>query len=223
MERHIWEQARCFSPKENTKSHSHTILKSQPWAEGPEERGEIILFSSYVYFVGLLYYRLLLFLQEKQGLPRKLKSSSLLLLLFSLSKLKQYAPPAHITVPDISVSTNTSDDSQALWCSLPPWSQAHFLSVPASSGSSLCCFLSRSSFPVAVRQLNEFRLGTEEMMNLPREPMSKHSFGRVLATTKPQNLVGFLARDIVSLTDVPLLNRWPRIEAEPSCDLLSCV
>lgn len=60
---------------------------------------------------------------------------------------------------------------------------------------------------MAVGQLNEFRLGTEEMMNLPREPMSKHSFGRLLAKTKPQNLVGFLARDIVSLTGVPLLNR----------------
>lgn len=44
-----------------------------------------ILFSSRVYFVGLLYYILLLFLKEKQGLPRKLKSNSLLLLLFSLS------------------------------------------------------------------------------------------------------------------------------------------
>lgn len=60
---------------------------------------------------------------------------------------------------------------------------------------------------MAVGQLNEFRLGTEEMMTLPTEPMSKHSFVRVLATTKPQSLVGFLAHDIVSLACVPLLNR----------------
>lgn len=136
--------------------------------------------------------------EGKAGVTQEIEVQFFIVAAFRPLQTKTTRSPAHTTVPDISVSTNTSVDPQVLWCPLPPCSQAHFLSVPASPGS---------SSPVAVDQLNEFRLGTEEVMNLPREPISTHSFGRVLATTKPQSLVGFLACDIVSLTCVPLLNR----------------
>lgn len=90
---------------------------------------------------------------------------------FFASQTKTTCSFTHTVTTNVLVSKNTSVVPQcSLVSTLPPRSQAHFLSVFASLGP-LHGALQLVPFTcVAVNQLNEFKLGAEEMMNFSGEP-----------------------------------------------------